>query len=192
MRVPAKQHVSDSITINNLRVAEPTQTTCWIGLHRNHARRGSQAVGSRGVTLKDACGRVYMLKATKAGFATGHAATAAMFNHCPEPSRRQLQAWSESAEEFELCDSSRVRRLLKCRLAWYGLRSVEVGSFRLLSKDVLLVDLLQVRGAVFCSVEVDRWSGVIKASTCEPLSRLLTSRRQPTNDSRSATSLLVQ
>ena len=189
---PAKQHVSDSITIDNLRVAEPTQTTCWMGLHRSHARRGSQAVGSRGVTLKEACGRVYMLKTTKAGFATGHAATAAMFNHCPEPSRRQLQAWSESAVEFELCDLSRVRRLLKCRLAWYGLRSVEVGSFRLLSKDVLLVDLLQVRGAVFCSVEVDRWSGVIKASTCEPLSWLLTSWRQSTNDLRSATSLLAQ
>ena len=133
-----------------------------------------------------------MLKATNAGFATGHAATAAMINYCPEPSRRQLQAWSKSTEEFELCNLSRLRRLLKCRLAWYGLRSVEVGSFRLLTKDVLLVDLLQARGAIFCSVEVDRWSGVIKPSTCEPLSRLLTSRRQPTNDSRSAPSLLVQ
>jgi hypothetical protein len=188
---PAKQHVSDSITIDNLRVAEPTQTTCWIGLHRNHARRGSQALGSRGVTLKDACGRVYMLKATKAGFATGHAATAAMIDYCPEPSR-QLQAWSKSAEEFDLCDSSRLRRLLKCRLAWYGLRSVEVGSFRLFTKDVLLVDLLQTRRAVFCSVEVDPWSGAIKTSTCEPLNRLLASRRQPTNDSSSAPSLLVQ
>ena len=107
-----------------------------------------------------------MLKDTNAGFATGHAATAAMIDYCPEPSHRQLQAWSKSAEEFDLCDSSVLRRLLKCRLAWYGLRSVEVGSFRLLPKDVLVVDLLQTCGAVFCSVEVDRWSGVIKTSTC--------------------------
>ena len=133
-----------------------------------------------------------MLKDTNAGFATRHAATAAMIDYCPEPSRRQLQVWSKSAEEFDLYYSSRLRRLLKCRLAWYGLRSVEVGSFRLFTKDVLLVDLLQTRGAVFCSVEVDRWSGVIKTSTCEPLNRLLTSRWQPTNDSRSAPSLPVQ
>ena len=133
-----------------------------------------------------------MLKATNAGFATGHAATAAMIDYCPERSRRQLQAWSKNAEDLGLCNSSRLRRLLKCKLAWYGLRSVEVGSFRLLPKDVLVVDLLHARGAVFCSVEVDRWSGVIKTSTCEPLSRLLSSPRQATNDPRSEPSLLIQ
>ena len=131
-----------------------------------------------------------MLKVRNVGFPTGHAATAAMIDFDAERSR--LPVWSKNAEDLGLCDSSRLRRLLKCRLAWYGLRSVEVGSLRLLTNDVFLVDLVQARGAVYCSVEVDRWSGVIKASTCEALSRLLTSRRQPTNDSRSATSLLVQ
>ena len=67
-----------------------------------------------------------MLKATNAEFATVHAATAAIFNG-------QLQARTESGEELERCDASRVRHLLRCRLAWYGLRSVEVGSFRLLT-----------------------------------------------------------
>jgi len=51
----AKQHVSDSIKIDNLRVAEPTQTTCWMGASSeplNEAIRPSDA----GVTVEDACG----------------------------------------------------------------------------------------------------------------------------------------
>ena len=133
-----------------------------------------------------------MLKATNAEFAAGNSATA-MFNHYyPERFRRRPQAWSESAEEFERCHPSRLRRLLRCRLDWYGLRSVEVGSFRFLTKDTLLVDLLQARGGILCRVEVDRWSGVIKTSACQRLSRLLTSERRPTNDSWNATSLFVQ
>jgi hypothetical protein len=131
-----------------------------------------------------------MLKVRNVGFPTGHAATAAMIDFDAERSR--LPVWSKNAEDLGLCDSSRLRRLLKCRLAWYGLRSVEVGSLRLLTNDVFLVDLVQARGAVYCSVEVDRWSGLIRTSTCEPLSRLLTSRRQATNDSRSEPSLLNQ
>jgi hypothetical protein len=133
-----------------------------------------------------------MLKATNTGFATDHAATAAMFNFHPEDSHRQLQACSGSGEELERCDASRLRHLLRCRLAWYGLRSVEVGSFRLLSDDALLVDLLEARGVILCRVEVDRRSGVIKASACQTLSRLLTSERRQTNDSWRATPLFVQ
>ena len=126
-----------------------------------------------------------MLKATNAEFATVHAATAAIFNG-------QLQARTESGEELERCDASRVRHLLRCRLAWYGLRSVEVGSFRLLTDDALLVDLLEARGVVLCRVEVDRQSGVIKASACHTLSRLLASERQPMSDLRRTTPLFVQ
>ena len=96
-----------------------------------------------------------MLKATNVGFATDHVATAAIF-------KRPLQARTESGEELERCDASRLRHLLGCRLAWYGLRSVEVGSFRLLTNDALLVDLLEARGVVLCRVEVDRQSGVIQ------------------------------
>jgi hypothetical protein len=121
-----------------------------------------------------------MLKATNAGFATDHAATAAIFN-------RPLQARTkrtESGEEREHCDASRLRHLLGRRLAWYGLRSIEVGSFRLLTNDALLVDLLEARGVVLCRVEVDRQSGVIKTSACHTLSRLLASERRPMSDSR--------
>jgi len=126
-----------------------------------------------------------MLKATNAGFATDHAATAAIFD-------RPLQARTESGEELERCDASRVRHLLRCRLAWYGLRSVEVGSFRLLTDDAVLVDLLEARGVVLCRVEVDRQSGIIKASACHTLSRLLASERQPMSDSRRTTPLFIQ
>ena len=129
-----------------------------------------------------------MLKATNAEFATvhaAHAATAAILNG-------QLQARTESGEELERCDASRVRHLLRCRLAWYGLRSVEVGSFRLLTDDAVLVDLLEARGVVLCRVEVDRQSGIIKASACHTLSRLLASERQPMSDLRRTTPLFVQ
>ena len=126
-----------------------------------------------------------MLKATNARFATDHPATAAIFNRC-------LQARTESGEELEPCDASRLRHLLRCRLAWYGLRSVRLGSFRLLTYDALLVDLLEARGFVLCRVEVDRQSGAIKRWACHTLSRLLASERRPMSDSRRTTPLFVQ
>ena len=103
-----------------------------------------------------------------------------------------LQARTESGEKLEHCDASRLRHLLRCRLAWYGLRSVEVGSFRLLTNDAVLVDLLEARGVVLCRVEVDRQSGVIKTSTCHTLSCLLASERRPMSDLRRTTPLFVQ
>jgi hypothetical protein len=126
-----------------------------------------------------------MLKATNAGFATDHAATAAIFN-------RRLQARTGSGEELERCDASRLRHLLRCRLAWYGLRSIEVGSFSWLTDDALLVDLLEARGGVLCRVEVDPQSGIIKTSACHTLTRLLASERPPMSDSRRTTPLFVQ
>jgi hypothetical protein len=126
-----------------------------------------------------------MLKATNAEFATHHAATAATFNP-------RLQARTESGEELERCDASRLRHLLRCRLAWYGLRSVEVGSFRLLTHNALLVDLLEARGVVLCRIEVDRQSGIIKESAGHTLSRLLASERWPMSDTRKTTPLFVQ
>ena len=126
-----------------------------------------------------------MLKATNAEFATDHAATVAIFN-------RRFQARTESGEKLEHCDASRLRHLLRCRLAWYGLRSVEVGSFRLLTNDAVLVDLLEACGVVLCRVEVDRQSGVIKTSACHTLSCLLASERRPMSDSRKTTPLFVQ
>ncbi len=188
--------ISGSIKIDNLRVPEPTQTTCWIGLRTDRqASDDHQTVGSRGVILGDACRRLSMLKATNAGFATNHtahAATTAMLNLYPEHACRRPQAWSEDGEEIERYEASRLRHLLRCRLGWYGLRSVEVGSFRSLTDDALLVDLLEERGAVLCRVEVDRRSGVMKTSACQTLSCLLASERRRTNDSWGATPLFVQ
>jgi hypothetical protein len=118
-----------------------------------------------------------MLTATTARIVTNNAGTA-----------RTFDPWSEH-EEFERCDASRLRRLVKRRLHWYGLGTVEVGSLRLLTKDSLLVDLRHARGAVRCRIEVDRQSGAIKTSTVV-LSRLLASH--PTQDSWKPKSYLVQ
>ena len=116
-----------------------------------------------------------MLKSMDTGFATRHAAPAVILSGNFEDSRRGLQTWSESREGFDRCNHLRMRRLLKCRLAWYGFRSVEVGSFRALTKDTLFVDLLQGSGAVLCRLEVDRQSRVINPSAGRTLSRLLNS-----------------
>jgi hypothetical protein len=164
----------------------------------NVARRAMISYPAEGqvVILDDAYGRVYMLKATNAEFAPGPAATGALLNYYPEHSCHRLQAWSESAEEhegeeeFERCDASRLLRLLRCRLAWYGLRSVEVGSVRLLTKDALLVDLLHACGTFLCRIEVDPQSGIIKPSASQTLSRLLISEWQAVNGSPRATSLV--
>jgi hypothetical protein len=132
-----------------------------------------------------------MWKATDAEFATCPSVTAALLNRYPEHSWRRHQIWSESAEEVERGDASRLLRLLRCRLAWYGLQSVEVGSVRLLTRDTLSVDLLQARGTFLCRVEVDPQSGGIKTSASQTLSRLLTSEWQ-SNGSPRRTSLMVQ
>jgi hypothetical protein len=131
-----------------------------------------------------------MLKTTNAHLATDHVVIAALSNLYPEHSR--IQAWSESGEGLERCDASRLRHLLRCKLAWFGLRSVEVGSFRLLTNDALLVDLLEARGVIVCRIQVDRRSGAIKRSACHALSRLLASEQQQANDSWGATPLFVQ
>jgi hypothetical protein len=132
-----------------------------------------------------------MLKATNAEFATCTSLTAALLNRNPEYSTGRHEPWSETAEEVKGGDASRLLRLLRCRLAWYGLRSVEVGSVRLLTKDTLSVDLLQARGAFLCRVEVDPQSGVIKTSASQALNHLLTLDWQ-LNGSPRRTSLMVQ
>jgi hypothetical protein len=91
------------------------------------------------------------------GFATGQAAPAALLGRSFDESRQGLQTWSESREAFERCNHSQMQRLLKCRLAWYGLRLIEVGSLCVLTNDTLTVDpLLQGCGAVLCRPSVWR------------------------------------
>ena len=112
--------------------------------------------------------------------ATGHAGLAMTLSRSFECCSQELQTWSESSEGIGRCDLSRMRRLLQCRLTWYGFRSVEVGPFRGLTEDTLFVDLLHACGVVLCRVEVDRQSGVISPSAGHALSRLLISLRGAT------------
>jgi hypothetical protein len=125
---------------------------------------------------------MYMLKTINTKSAAGRAPEVRLKQE-RESLWRRLQTCTESKQMFDMCDYSRVHRLLKCRLAWYGLRSVEVGSFRLLTQNTFLVDLFQAGGTAL-RVEVDRRSGAIKPSAAQPLSRLLTwLPQQSANDS---------
>ena len=69
-------------------------------------------------------------------------------------------------------------RLLQCRLAWYGFRSVKVGQLRQLSERTLFVDLLQTCGTILCTVEIDPLSGAIRRPQGLALVRLLASLGQ--------------
>jgi hypothetical protein len=69
-------------------------------------------------------------------------------------------------------------RLLQCRLAWYGFRSVKVGQLRQLSERTLFVDLLQNCGTILCTVEIDPRSGAIRRPQGLALVRLLASLGQ--------------
>lgn len=119
-----------------------------------------------------------MLTTMAIGSAISHAGLAVTpsrsFEHC----NQELQTCFESSEGIGRCDLSRMRRLLQCRLAWYGFRSVEVGSFRGLTEDTLFVDLLHAGGVVLCRVEVDRQSGVFSPSAAHALNCLLISLRE--------------
>jgi hypothetical protein len=88
----------------------------------------------------------------------------------------------ESNEEISQCDFSQSRGLwlLKCRLAWYGFRSVKVGQLRELSEDTLLLDLLQACGTLLCRLEIDRQSGAIRRPGGNALVRLLISLEHAT------------
>lgn len=120
-----------------------------------------------------------MLKVMDTGFATDHVAPATILSGSFEETHQAPQPWTEGRDGLERCDKSKMRRLLKCRLAWYGFRSVGVGSFRVLSNDTLFVDLLQDCGAVLCRVEVDHQSRVTNPSAGRALTCLLNSLPGP-------------
>ena len=119
-----------------------------------------------------------MLTTVAIGSAISHAGLAVTpsrsFEHC----NQELQTCFESSEGIGRCDLSRMRRLLQCRLAWYGFRSVEVGSFRGLTEDTLFVDLLHAGGVVLCRVEVDRRVGRLESFGRSCVNRLLISLRE--------------
>jgi hypothetical protein len=70
-------------------------------------------------------------------------------------------------------DFSNMRWLLQRRLAWYGFRSISVGSLRELTEETVLADLRRADGLLICRVELDRESGMLDVPAGRVLSRLL-------------------
>jgi hypothetical protein len=63
--------------------------------------------------------------------------------------------------------------LLRCRLAWYGFRSIKVGHLRRSSERTLVVDLFHACGTILFTVEIDSRSGAIRHPAGRALVRLL-------------------
>ena len=78
-----------------------------------------------------------------------------------------------SGIQTERCECSRTRKLLQCRLAWYGFRSVNLGSFSDLSERTTSIDLFRNDGSFLGRVAVDRQSGRLDASAGVALTHLL-------------------
>jgi len=80
---------------------------------------------------------------------------------------------SEKTEELTGRDLAEIVKLLECKLAWWGFRSVEVGPFVRVSHHTISIDLLRAGGRVLCRVDIDRQSGMVHSSARRALSRLL-------------------
>ena len=79
---------------------------------------------------------------------------------------------SEKREELTGQDLAEIVKLLECKLAWWGFRSVEIGPFVKVSPHTISIDLLRSGGRVLCCVEFDRQSGMVHPSAGRALSRL--------------------
>jgi hypothetical protein len=64
----------------------------------------------------------------------------------------------------EPCQCLRARRLLQCRLAWYGLRAMGVGDLRDFGASTVSVDLVRPDGSFVDRLEVDREFGIVTRS----------------------------
>lgn len=98
--------VSGNTRIDNLRVAEPTQTSCWMQVLHKSAPVESSLIGPLRV------GAPFWRMREENVYATGHAAPAAILSRTFADSRQGLQTWSESRERCERYDHARMRRLL--------------------------------------------------------------------------------
>jgi hypothetical protein len=75
--------------------------------------------------------------------------------------------------QTERHECSRTRKLLQCRLAWYGLQAISLGSLRDVSERTASVDLFRNDGIFLGRVEVDRESGRVDGSAGRTLTHLL-------------------
>ena len=80
---------------------------------------------------------------------------------------------SEKSGELTGRDLAEIVKLLECKLAWWGFRSVKVGPFVRVGHHAISIDLLLAGGRVLCRVEVDRRSGMVDSSAGRALNRLL-------------------
>jgi hypothetical protein len=104
----------------------------------------------------------------------GGTSTAGRLNRPSDRKRiRGIVGSSEKGEELTGRDIAEIVKLLECKLAWWGFRSVEVGPFIRVSHHTISIDLRRAGGCVLCRVEVDRQSGVVHPSAGGVLSRLL-------------------
>ena len=91
-----------------------------------------------------------------------------------------LSGSSEKGGKLTGRDLGEIVKLLECKLAWWGFRSIEVGPFIRVSDHTISIDLhLMDGGRVLCRIEVDRDSGLVDPSAGGTLSRLLKSQREP-------------
>src|SRR6476660_5283087 len=102
----------------------------------------------------------------------GHRSTLKEFTRADLSSSLETRQGSRSANLGQ-CECSRMRSLLQCRLAWYGFRSISVGSLRDFTENTVLVDLLGAGGRALGPIEVDRQSGIVDPSARRALRRLL-------------------
>ena len=90
---------------------------------------------------------------------------------------RSLRSHVEKGQELTGRDLAEIVKLLECKLAWYGFRSVKVGPFIRIQDRKVLIDLLD-RGEVLCSLELDLQSGAPASSDGRPLAPLMNSLRE--------------
>lgn len=76
--------------------------------------------------------------------------------------RREADVGAQCREVRIVRDLSEIRELLERKLAWYGLQSVRIGTFRRTGERTLLCDLLTADGSVLCRVNVDRRSCAVR------------------------------
>jgi hypothetical protein len=108
----------------------------------------------------------------------GASAAERLSRTCDRDRNQGLGGSSEKREELtgrDLAerDLAEIVKLLECKLAWWGFRSVEPGPSITVSRHTISIDLRRAGGRVLCRVEVDRQSGRVDPSAGRALSRLL-------------------
>jgi hypothetical protein len=95
----------------------------------------------------------------------------------PRDRRSSLRNHVEPRKQLTGRDLADIVRLLECKLAWYGFRSVKVGPFIRIQGHRVFIDLLD-RGEVLCRMELDAQSDVLDCSRGHALALLVNSLQE--------------